>query len=29
MNIEEFATRHGLTVGQVSDGYHTFDDLYN
>lgn len=29
MNIEEFATGHGLTVGQVSDGYHTFDDLYN
>ena len=29
MNIEEFATWHGLTVGQVSDGYHTFDDLYN
>lgn len=29
MNIEEFAAGHGLTVGQVSDGYHTFDDLYN
>ena len=29
MNIENFAAWHGLTVGQVSDGYHTFDDLYN
>ena len=29
MNIEKFAAWHGLTVGQLSDGYHTFDDLYN
>jgi hypothetical protein len=27
MNIEEFAAGHGLTVGQVSDGCYTFDDL--
>lgn len=29
MNIQEYAKSVGCSVGEISDGYHTYNDLYN